>query len=98
MAYTTTEVRAEVEFTDNTYIDDSVVQAALTSAESEIDGILAVTWYSLPITASVPLLGTIARTLGAGNLLTREYGTSAERPNKDGKALKKDARHMLDRT
>jgi hypothetical protein len=94
---TITEIRAEAGFTDNTYTTDSVVEAALTSAQSEIDGIRTVTGYTLPVTASVLLLSTIARMLGARHLLTREYGTGTDGTSKDGQALKKDARAMLNR-
>lgn len=95
---TTTGVLAAAGFTDNTSIIDSVVQAALSSAERDIHRILEVTGYTLSASAPVPLLGTIARILGAGRLQTSEYESGAYGTNKDGQASKKDTRAMLDRT
>lgn len=96
MAYTTaTEVRDEAGFTENTYIEESVVDRAVVAAESEITGTLAVAGYQLPLTGTVGLVSQIARMLGAGHLLTRDYGTGAEGTSKDGYALKKAARDML---
>lgn len=96
MAYATqAEIRDEAGFTDNSYIENTTVDRALVAATSEINGVLAVAGYSLPISGTVGLLNQITRMLGAGHLLTRDYGVGADGTNKDGYALKKAARDLL---
>lgn len=96
MAFTNaTEVRDEAGFTNNSYIEESVVERAVIAAETEIDGILATAGYSLPLSGTVGLVNQIARQLGAGHLLTRDYGVGANGTSKDGYALKKAARDLL---
>lgn len=89
------EIRREAGFTNNSYITDDDISDARESAEAEIDGILGISGYTLPLSADVPILRIIAKLLAAGYLLGQEYGAGAEGTNKEALGKKKEARDML---
>lgn len=89
------DIRTEAGFTNNPYVTDESIDTARASAEAEINGVLSLAGYTLPIATDVPILTVIAKLLAAGYLLMRDYGTGAEGTNKDGAAMKKEARDLL---
>ncbi len=100
--YSTTEdVRREAGLLTNQQLADTQVDFRRLQGDSEIDGVLLASGYTLPLKDGrgelyvPPLINNIARLLSAGYVLIQDYGPIAEGNSKDGEDKLKVAKQLL---
>lgn len=95
------DIRREAGLLTNQQIADTQIAARRDHAESEINGVLAATGYTLPLQDAqgnyyTPgVIENIARLLGAGYVLTQDYGPIASGNSKDGDDKLKQGHDLL---
>ena len=93
---TTSQIRTEAGFEDDSDLADSFIAERRDNAESVVKGTLASAGFTLPLATPVPgIVENVTKILAAAYILLSDYGVGADGTNKEGNAKLKIANDML---